>query len=258
VNEHGILQRKRTGRLDGDALHTAHRAADASGDWGFLPLRICEAPAGRAGSDRRSPSGSRACGRLCQERFEGVITRLAGFFGCLVMTFGTGCIVRAETAEPRWVYAGPTLNAEFGGSLSYEFVDVANVRQLKGKVTYWGRKYSGLQLDPIADADPRERARAVRFHAAIASGRLPPSIDTALTARILEDALDKAGLPEIETYTLIDCRSDRSRTAETVTYFNGARRESHYSESEHPWRPIPPMSTLAAIEHIVCKRGVAK
>jgi hypothetical protein len=174
------------------------------------------------------------------------------------MTLGVGCIVRAETAEPRWVYAGPTLNPEYGGSLSYEFVDIANVRRLNGKVTYWGRKYSDLQLDPIADADPREKAREAQFRAAITSGHPPPSIDTALTARILEDARSRAGLPEIETYTLIDCRSDRSRTAEAITYFNGARRESHYSESEHPWKAIPPTSTLAAIQHIVCRQGVAK
>jgi hypothetical protein len=179
-------------------------------------------------------------------------------FPSLVITFGIGCIVQAETAEPRWVYAGPTLDAEYGGSLSYEFVDVANVRRLNGKVTYWGRKYSDLQLDPIADADPREKARGMRFQSALASGRPPPNIDTALTARILEDALIRAGLPEIETYALIDCRSDRSRTAEAITYLNGTRRESHYSRSERPWKAIQPTSTMAAIEHIVCKPGVAK
>lgn len=191
-------------------------------------------------------------------------TRLAGFFPFLplVMTVLLPCLIaRADTHDPHWVYVGPVLTAGLEDRPSYEFVDIANVRHPRGDphyVTYWERLYSGTQLDPLADADPRERAWTARFHAAIASGRPLPRIDLALTARILEDALDDAGPPELQTYGLIDCRSDTARTLETLTFFNGSTSESHYSESDSPWRGIPPGSTLAALEHLVCKPGIAQ
>lgn len=187
-------------------------------------------------------------------------TRWAGILGllCLAMAWVLPSVsALADTAQPRWIYAGAIIEGVEGGLL-YEFVDVANVRRLNGKVTYWQRGYSGDQLDPIADADPREQARTARLRAAINAGHPPPRIDVGLTAHILEDALDEAGLPETETYGLMDCSADRSRILEKITYLYGERREVHYSEAQQPWAGVPPASTLAAIEHLVCRPGVAR
>lgn len=191
-----------------------------------------------------------------------MLTRLAGCFRLLppLAMLVLPCIAaQADTADPHWIYAGPVLEEGLEGPLSYEFVDIANVRHPHGNpfyVTYWERLYSGTQLDPLADADPREQAFRALIREAIRSGRPPPEIDIALTARILQDALDEAGPPERETYGLIDCRSDAARTLETITSFNGATHTA-YSESG-PWRGILPASTLATIEHLVCRPGVAR